>query len=43
MFHELNDQYVVKQEYNPLNTLYFCPSQHHFNSCQKFSMALFLD
>ncbi len=40
IFHQLNNQYVVKQQYNPLNALYFYPSQLHFHSCQKLNLVL---
>ncbi len=39
-FVSLNIGFVVKQQYNPLNALYFSPSQPHFHSCQKWNMAL---
>ncbi len=39
-FRQLNNRYVVKQQYNPLNSLYFCPSQPRFHSYQKLNMAL---
>lgn len=34
-FYQLNNRSVVKQQYNPLKTLYFYPSRPHLHSCQK--------
>ncbi len=40
-FPQVNNRYVVKQQYsNPLNKLYFSPSQPRFYSCQKLKMVL---
>ncbi len=34
-FLQLNNWYAVKQQYNPLNTLYFYLSQTHFSHLSK--------
>lgn len=40
MFHQMNNLYVAKQQYNPLNVMYFYPSQPCFFSCQKLKISL---
>ncbi len=40
MFCQLNNCYVVKQQYGPLNTMCFCSLQPHFYSCQQLNIAL---